>query len=115
MAGEYKLTIEQGADWSQTLTYKINDVAVKLTGYSARLQARTHPAADSTVLSLTTATGGGITLGGGAGTIVLTRTAAQTALLTPGLYYYDLELVSGAGIVKRLLEGALEIRAEVTR
>ena len=111
--GKLDLDLYQGATFSYVLTWKVEDVAVNLTSYTGRLQARTTPDATATALSLTT--GSGITLGGSAGTITLTRTAAQTAALTPGRYVYDLELESAGGVVTRLVEGELTIHAEVTR
>ncbi len=112
-AGALDFTIEQGATFNLLMTWKINDVEVNLTGYSARLQARVDVEDTETILSLTS--GAGITLGGAAGTISLDRTATQTALLPMGEYVYDLELQSGGGTVTRLVQGQLTISAEVTR
>jgi hypothetical protein len=113
MAGEYNFTIEQGATFNLLMTWRIDNVPVNLTGYTARLQARIDVDETETILSLTT--GAGITLGGAAGTISLDQTATQTALLPKGEYVYDLELQSSGGIVTRLLQGELNISAEVTR
>lgn len=113
MAGEYNFTIEQGATFNLLMTWRIDNVPVNLTGYTARLQARIDIDETDTILSLTT--GAGITLGGAAGTISLDQTATQTALLPKGEYVYDLELQSSGGIVTRLLQGELNISAEVTR
>ena len=113
MAGAYNFTIEQGATFNLLMTWRIDNVAVNLTGYTARLQARIDVDEPNTILSLTT--GAGITLGGAAGTITLDQTATQTALLPKGEYVYDLELQSSGGIVTRLLQGELNISAEVTR
>ncbi len=115
MAGSYDFTIEQGATFNLLMTWKIDNIAVNLTNYTARLQARIDVDETDTVLSLTTTAGGGITLGGAAGTITLDQTATQTALLPKGEYVYDLELQSSGGIVTRLLQGELNISAEVTR
>lgn len=113
-AGQHTFVVEQGATFSATVTWlDESGVAVDLTGYSARMQARPSAAADYTILSLTS--GAGITLGGTAGTIALLMDAADTDDLTPGRYVYDLELVSGAGTITRLLEGTLRVTAEVTR
>jgi hypothetical protein len=113
MAGSYNFTIEQGATFNLLMTWKIDNVAVNLTGYTARLQARIDVDETETILSLTT--GAGITLGGAAGTITLDQSAAQTAALPKGEYVYDLELQSSSGNVTRLLQGELNISAEVTR
>lgn len=112
-AGTYDITIEQGSTFTRTVTWRDeNDALVNLTGYSARLQMRESVDATSTFLSLTS--GSGITLGGTAGTIVILISATDTAALTQG-GVYDLELVSGAGLVTRLLQGSVDLRKEVTR
>ena len=113
-AGILDFSIEQGATFNLLLTWKINDVAVNLTGYTARLQARVDVEDTETILTLTTSNGG-ITLGGALGTISLDQTATQTTLLPAGTYVYDLEMVAGSGVVTRLVQGELVISAEVTR
>jgi len=113
-AGTLDFTIEQGATFNLLLTWKIDNVAVNLTGYTARLQARVDVEEIETVLSLTTSNGG-ITLGGALGTISLDQTAVQTTLLPAGTYVYDLELIASNGTVTRLVQGELDISPEVTR
>jgi hypothetical protein len=108
--GTYNFTIQQGATWTRTLTWKIDGVAVNLTGYTARMQLRE---AGTLVIELTTANGR-IALGGAAGTITLTITAADTTALNFKTALYDLELVSGGGVVTRLLEGRVFLSREVT-
>jgi hypothetical protein len=112
----------QGASWDYTLTWKTTAggvaTPVNLTGYTARLQVRETYASDTSILSLTS--GSGITLGGTAGTILLEASAATTAGIATvsapsDQYIYDLELVSGAGYVTRLVEGNFTVRMEVTR
>ena len=114
-AGTLDFAIEQGATFSLILTWRIDGTAVNLTGYTARLQARVDVEDTEVVLSLTTDTGGGIALGGAAGTITLTRSAAQTAAIAAGDYVYDLELAAGSGQVTRLVQGQLTVSPEVTR
>jgi hypothetical protein len=113
-ATTYDILIEQGATYSQVITYKDAGVAVNLTGYTARMQVRATLESASTLVELTTANSR-IALGGTAGTISLTIAAADTAALTAGRGVYDLELVSGSGIVTRLLQGVATISRNVTR
>jgi hypothetical protein len=113
-ATTYDILIEQGATYSQSITYKDNGVAVNLTGYTARMQVRATLESASTLVELTTANSR-IALGGTAGTITLTISATDTAALTSGRGVYDLELVSGSGIVTRLLQGVCTISRNVTR
>ena len=113
MAGSFDFTIEQGATFNLLMTWEINNVAINLTGYTARLKARVDVEDTEVILSLTTENSG-IALGGAAGTITFTQTATQTALLQTGSFVYDLELITGS-TVTRLLQGELIISAEVTR
>jgi predicted MFS family arabinose efflux permease len=113
-AGTLDFSIEQGATFNLLLTWKINNVPVNLTGYTARLQARVDVEDTEVILSMTTSNGG-ITLGGSAGTISLDQSAVQTTLLPAGTYVYDLELIAANSTVTRLVQGELDISAEVTR
>lgn len=114
-AGQHDITIEQGATFSMTVTWKTGTpaVPVDITGYTARMQVRRKHTSTATELSLTS--GAGITLGGVLGTIDIVATAAQTAAMDAVPCVYDLELVSGAGAVTRLLEGEANVTPEVTR
>lgn len=113
--GNYDLTIVQGADLDITMTYKDSaGVAINLTGYTARMKIR--PAVGGAELVSLTDGGAanGITLGGAAGTIRIQRTAALTAAYTFTRGKYDLEIVSGAGVVTRLVEGNVQVLQEIT-
>lgn len=114
-AGIYNFTIEQGASWSLSLTYKDADnQAVDLAGYSAKLQVRSFVGSSEVLLERSTQAGT-ITLGGVLGTISVEASAAETAALTPGLAVYDLELYSPIDTTIRLLQGDVTISPEVTR
>lgn len=114
MASEVNFTLDQGSTFSLSCTYKdSNGNPVNLTGYSARSQARETIEASTTLWNLVSPTN--ITLGGATGEITLTIPAATTANYTPGkTYYYDLELVTGATVI-RLIQGQIYVSAEVTR
>ena len=49
------------------------------------------------------------------GIITVAMTASVTAAIEEGIYVYDLEITSGAGIVTRLLQGEVTVNPEVTR
>ena len=66
-----------GETFDHTVTWKIDDVAVNVTGYTARLQIRKRHTSTATVASLTS--GSGLTLGGTAGTIQIVLSATATA------------------------------------
>lgn len=113
--GDYNLTIRQGGTFSRVLTWK-DDAGdeINLTGYTARMQVRASHSSADVLLSLTTENSR-ITLGGVAGTITLSLLAADTAALTWEWGVYDLELISGGGLVYPLLEGRVRVDREVTR
>jgi hypothetical protein len=118
IAGLYNITCQQGATFQRQVTWTdpARD-AYNLTGYTARMQVRDNVSSNTIVIALSTTAGSGgtITLGGTAGTVDLLIPAANTTTLTAGQYVYDLELVSGGGVVTRLLEGNFKVTAEVTR
>jgi len=116
--GQYTLNIYKGATLDLTFTWKDSaGVLVNLTGYTARLQVRESVDAAAFLLELTTTlvSGSGIVLGGAAGTIQLVAPATSTDDYTWDEGVYDLELVSGAGVVTRLLQGPAKAWHEVTR
>lgn len=135
-AGYYNFTgsarCEQGATFSRVMTVYsgVTDAEIEsaksgtvpasmaakkvnLTGYTARMQVRETASSASIILSLTTENGG-ITLGGSAGTVTITISATETAALTAGSYVYDLELISGSTVYRRI-QGDFDVDAEVTR
>lgn len=112
--GSYDIVMPKGSTFNLQMTFKIDNTPVNLTGYTARMQARTGVNVSTTILDMTTENGQ-ITLGGALGTISLDLTAAETAAITKNSLVYDLELVSGGGVVTRLLEGSIAVTPEVTR
>jgi hypothetical protein len=108
----YRITMYQGATFDQQFVWKIDDVVVNLTTYTARMQVRKDYNSTTAVISLTSTSG--ITLGS-AGQINIFIAPSATAAVPGGTYRYDLELVSGAGKVTRLLEGLFIVSPEVTR
>lgn len=115
-AGIWNILADQGATFQRVVTWKDADnIAQNLTGFTARMQVRdTTDDTDGSVLTLTTENSR-ITLGGVAGTISLLVDASTMAALTANQYVYDLELISSAGIVTRLVQGTFIVDPEVTR
>jgi len=114
VAGDYDIIADQGATFTRNLHWF--DPAgdpVNLTDYTARMQVRQRYVSTSTILSLVSPTN--ITLGGGAGTIVITASATTMAAVASGEYVYDLEMVASNGVVTRLVQGTFTVRPEVTR
>jgi hypothetical protein len=113
-AARHDFTIEQGTTWRRTIEYKDSVGApIVLTGWTARMQVRSRHGSAATLLSLTSTPAAGISIASNVLTVV--ATAAQTAVLPVGRSVYDLELVSPAGEVTRLIEGSILVDPEVTR
>jgi hypothetical protein len=69
----------------------------------------------ATILADLTTENGGIVVDGPNGKFTITIAASATTLYTWSTGVYDLEIVSGTGIVKRLLKGTVTVDPEVTR
>lgn len=114
-AGIYNMIIEQGATFTRSFTYTDDaGTAVNLSSYSARMMARASYQSSAPLFNVSTATSGLAIPTPANGTIVLTLTDAQTSAL-PCDGVYDLEIVSPAGVVTRLLQGTVTLSGEVTR
>ncbi len=82
-----EFTIKQGSVFDETVIWKDSTgTAYNLTGYTAKAEGRKNKADSSTVVTFTVA------LGGAAGTIRLTLTAAQTRAFTFDKAFYDVEV-----------------------
>ena len=111
MAAKANIVIDQGADFSTTIT--VTDDAgdtVDLTGYTASGQIRKHftseTAFDFTMSFDVPRTSGKLTLSMG---------RAVTSTIEAGRYVYDVEITSSANTRSRLVEGIATITPEVTR
>lgn len=103
MPGQHTFRVEPGDTWVTTLTWTDSAGAlVNLTGYSATLTIRS---VDGTTLTTLTS-GSGITLGGAAGTIAISK---ATAGIAQGYHTYELVMTSGASVITTLLEGGWEL------
>lgn len=108
----YSFTIVQGSDFARDLKLNMN-----LSGYTVRAQGRETVTSTSTVFSSST-TASHLTIASSSATqsVVEWRIpAATTAGITTLEGVWDLEIVSGAGVVNRLVEGAWYLSREVTR
>jgi len=113
-AGYHHFIIEQGATFGQTLTLKDSaGTLINLTGFTGAMSLKESPDATATVITLTSSNGR-MTLGGNAGTVQLLITATDTANLESDDGVFDLEIISGAGVVTRLIEGTYSIRRNIT-
>lgn len=120
MAGNYDITIEQGATFELNFVVKSAGVAVDFgTGATARMQVRANPTTSAKLLDLTSGAGD-ITVTPASGAVAVTVAAAVTAAMTSG-GVYDIEVVFGSGgdkasgTVMRVLQGKATLSPEVTR
>lgn len=110
---------EQGATFTREIQWTTEtapgsciQAPVNLTNYTARMQVR-KKAGSPLIIELSTSNGR-ITITPLTGTLSLLITSADTNLLTPGLYLYDLELTNSAGFVLRFISGAFEVTGQIT-
>lgn len=110
-AATYNLTVEQGSDFAIQLTLSEDGSAKDLTGYSARAQMRQKKTDASEAATFTCTV-----TNASEGKVKMALPNATTAALTPGIFFYDLELFTGSDAsVTRLLEGQATVVAEVTK
>lgn len=83
--------------------------AVNITGRTYSSQLRTSP--DSTAVSATATCS---VTNGAAGQLTAVFSAADTADLNPGYYYWDLQ-ENASGVITTLLSGTVTVTADVTR
>ena len=109
-AGIYNFTLNQGATFSRQMTVKENNSPLNLTGHTAAMQLRSTYDSSTVALSMTAAV-----INATQGILSISATATATAALEEGIYVYDLEITTSAGVVTRLLQGQVTVSPEVTR
>jgi hypothetical protein len=109
MGAKANIVIDQGADFSTTITVTDdNGDSVLLTGYTASGQIRKH-------YTSTTAYTINTSINASSGTVTLTVPRSVTANMEAGRYVYDVEITSSANTRSRLVEGIATVTPEVTR
>ena len=110
MAGFAELTLEQGANFTTTVTVNGSDGSpTNLTSYTAAAQLRKS-------YYSTTANNFTVTVSNAAnGELTMAMSAANTANLTPGRAVYDLLITSPTNVKTRVVEGIVTILPSVTR
>lgn len=111
----YNLTIEQGATFDKTMTWKTGtpSLPVDLTGATAKCQFR---APDNTLLGTVQTLDGTLVLGGTAGTIRFLIPAATTlAYSWTNAANYDVLITFANGTVTRFLAGTVTLLKSITQ
>ena len=129
-AGNYNITIEEGADFDLDLVYKDSSGSqVDLSSsYTARMQIRDAPG--GAVIDSTDSTPNNISIGSKNNSGVFTTSnlgaanaiasiAVQISAVSTAAYdferaVYDIELVSSSGSVERVVAGSVKLSREVT-
>ena len=120
-AGIHNLLCDQGATFRKTLTMFASKgtTAIDLTGFTARMKIKDE-VGGTLIKSLTSSSGGGLTMGGSAGNatngeiVILISATASASFSAPLDAVYDLEIQNNSGIVDRVLQGKFIINPEVT-
>jgi hypothetical protein len=112
MAAYIELYMDQGATFENTLTITddITNAAANISGYTITSQMRrsyysANASANITCTIVNAATGN----------LKLSMTAANTNIIKPGRYLFDVETTDIAGRVTRILEGIINVTPGVTR
>lgn len=115
-AGIWNTTWDQGSVNYLQLTCKDpSGNPINLSGLTAKMQLRSLPDDPTAELTLSSANGD-IVIQGAQGIINVTASSALTVNVSPGTYYYDLELTNPAtNSVVRVIQGQIIMSAEVTR
>ena len=106
--GRYNIAVVSGTTFQLAPTWKVDGLAVNLTGYSADMQVR--DVSNNLIVELSTSNGKAV-ITGATGTVTLTLTAAQTAALAVGTYSYGLNLIAPDTTTYQILQGAFVVNA----
>ncbi len=113
MSATYNITAIQGDTFTFNFTIDTDGTPWNLTSYTAAMQVRPFVESTTKILDLTSSSG--ITLGGSAGTVAVSVSAATMAATTAGRHVYDFKLTSAGGVTTTILSGVFIIQPEVTR
>ena len=107
-SNQYQLSLNKTESLNLSLTYLEDDgvTPISLVGATASFIVKDKQGG-TTLATLTS--GSGITLGGSAGTIVVSRTPEQTAAWKIDKGTYELTVTTGSGTAVTLLQGTVEL------
>lgn len=103
----------KGTTFTLAPVWKIDNLPVDITGYTADMQVR-YATDTAIIVELSTANGRAV-ISGALGKVTLTLTASQTAALAANNYIYDLNLTAPDSTVTKILTGAFVVAESVTQ
>lgn len=110
--GRYNINVYKGTTFSLAPAWKIDNLPVNITGYTADMQVRAT--ADSAIIVELSTSNGRAVISGALGQTTLKLTATETAALAAGNYFYDLNLTSPSAVVTKILQGSFVVEESVT-
>jgi len=110
--GRYNISVYQGTTFTLAPVWKIDNLPVDLTGYSADMQVR--DVSNNLITELSTANGRAV-ISTGLGKTTFTLTANETAALAAGTYTYAFNLTSPSNYVYQILNGGFVINTSVVQ
>jgi hypothetical protein len=110
MSSSLDIFIQQSATFSQDFDLTDSDgQALDLSSYTGKSQMRKDPEA-------TTAYEFGVSLDEANSILTISMSAANTALISPGKYLYDvLIMTSGNTVVHRVISGVATVTPDITK
>lgn len=109
IAGQVDIKWMKGDDFEMVFTFKVNRVLENLSSQTFTAKIFALDDANKTAL-VSFAVGSGLTNGGSAGTITLTKTPAQmTGLTSNTVYAWEMSKTTAAGKVYKVLFGQFEV------
>ncbi len=112
MGAKANIIIDQGTDYSTTLTVKNDDgTATDLTGYTAAGQMRKHYSSANATATFSISFDSNRTTG----LLTVELAKSVTNNITAGRYVYDVEITSSGDKTTRLVEGIATVTPQVTR
>ena len=110
-AGKYDIVIDQGADFALEIALAEDGSAINLSNHTASAQLRPTPTSNTLTATFTCQV-----TNASQGKLTMSLGYALTANVSPGKYYYDLELHNTtANSITRVIEGVARVTPNVTR
>lgn len=104
------LFIDAGSDYTNIITVKaLNGLPLNLSGCTVRSQMR-KSYSSSSAHSFTCAVHNALT-----GQISMRLSAAESELIKPGRWLYDIEITNPSGGRKRVVEGVVTVTPQITQ